>query len=65
MNTEILARALGLKAKELVEGMRERVQRDPDVADFAAGFEPIIKAHREADDRYKKHEVLGRGRLGV
>ena len=47
MNTAMLARALAVKAKELVDGMRKRVKRDPDTADFAAGFEPIIKAHTE------------------
>lgn len=39
-----LAKALGRKAKELTEGMRSRVHRDPDVADFAAAFAPLLSS---------------------
>lgn len=33
---------LAQKARELVDGMRKRTGRDPDVADFAAAFEQIL-----------------------
>lgn len=36
------ATALAEKAKELTKGMRERVQRDPDIADYRAAFSPIL-----------------------
>ncbi len=37
-----LLRKVAMKARELVEGMRLRVNRDPDIADYIAGFEPIF-----------------------
>lgn len=37
-----LATTLGRKAKELVEGMKKRAGREPDVADYAAAFRPIL-----------------------
>lgn len=37
-----LATALATKAKELTRGMRDRVKRDPDVADYRAAFLPIL-----------------------
>lgn len=46
MNREELVHLLAKKAKELQQGMRQRVQRDPDVADYLACF---IKAVMEAE----------------
>jgi hypothetical protein len=40
-----LAVALGNKAKTLMDGFRDRVKRDPDVADFAGGFTMVLKEH--------------------
>ena len=42
MSDKVLCTLLGRKAKELVEGMRERVKRDPDVADYAVAFEAVL-----------------------
>jgi hypothetical protein len=41
---------LGRRAKELAEGMRARIKREPDVADFAAAFAPMLK-------RFDKQEI--------
>lgn len=38
---ESLFQAYARGAKELVDGMRERVKRDPDVADYTACFERV------------------------
>jgi len=40
-----LAVALGSKAKALMVGMRERVKRDPDGADFASAFTLVLQEH--------------------
>ncbi len=42
MNQEELVHVLAKAAKELVRGMRERVQRDPDIADYIACFAKTI-----------------------
>jgi hypothetical protein len=40
-----LARILAMKARELNEGMKKRVNRDPDFADFEAALTPILEAY--------------------
>jgi len=37
-----LAVSLAIKARELLNEMRDRVDRDPDIADYTAAFEKII-----------------------
>jgi hypothetical protein len=41
-----LATELARKAKKLLEEMRVRVNRDPDVADYAVAFEKILEDNR-------------------
>jgi len=43
------ATALARKARELTEGMWQRVARYPDIADFRAAFLPIIGLYLAAD----------------
>ena len=40
-------RLLARKARDLSEGMRDRVKRDPDLADYEAGFTPILDSFLE------------------
>lgn len=44
-----LATDLARKARELLEGMRVRVNRDPDIADYAVAFQKIIDNHVEKE----------------
>lgn len=44
-----LATELAIKAKELLNGMRVRVNRDPDVADYAVMFQKILDKHTEKE----------------
>lgn len=43
------ATALGHKAKELLVGMQDRVKRNPDVADFAVAFRPLLQQFEKAN----------------
>jgi hypothetical protein len=45
-----LSEKLGYAAKELVEGMQRRVNRDPDKADYTAAFRPILSAELPPKD---------------
>jgi hypothetical protein len=51
------ARELGRKAKELVEGMNKRVNRLPDVADYAAAFMPLLTSVQAEARRTAIHDV--------
>lgn len=46
-----LIRKLAEKAKELMVGMRWRVHRDPDYADFEAGFRLVV-------EKYEKDKLM-------
>lgn len=48
MTDEELLTALARKARELNEGMQERVKRPPDIADFRCAFEPILKVWKNS-----------------
>jgi HNH endonuclease len=54
---EELATELATKAKSLLEGMRRRAGRDPDVADFAVAFERILGTHTETKRESEKSAV--------
>lgn len=45
-----LAVKLGKKAKELMEGMNKRTHRNPDIADFAASFAPLLPPKNVNED---------------
>lgn len=52
-----VAVALGAKAKDLMNGMKDRVGRNPDTADFAAAFGPLLKQFEkvEVDNKSEEH----------
>lgn len=72
--TPDLSVVLAAKAKELMSGMRDRVGRDPDVADFAAAFAPLLSRKnilitkeqvRYILDHIYFDDALGRGEAGT
>lgn len=49
-----IATDLARKARALLEDMRARAGRDPDVADYAVAFEKILQHHKEKSNGFAK-----------
>ena len=60
----MIAKQMATYAKQLVEGMRARVQRDPDIADYLPEFTRLLqKAENEA--RLEEAKWWGGGHHGA
>lgn len=58
-----VAVALGSKAKELMAGMKDRIGREPDVADYAAAFGPLLKKFETTfESNYAEEHCLEKAR---